>query len=135
MKLHLKNCIYQRLEFKAFPSTAPYTTKLRINYMQYFVIFKLFLMLPCEATNTPLPYICLQKNPYKMFQVFNLLGIGLRTSGMRISTKAWYITWSQLHIHFRIDSFLHRVISFALGSRLSISLRLLVFKKMQQINK
>lgn len=65
-----------------------------------------------------------KKHPY--LSVFNLLGIGLRTSGMRISTKAWYIPWSQLHIHFRIDSCLHRVISFAFGSRLSISLRLLV---------
>lgn len=101
------------------------------NFLYNFQNF--FLSCLVRHKYTSIIYTCLQKNLYTMFQMLNLLGIGLRTSGMRISTKAWYITWSQLHIHFRIDSFLHRVISFALGSRLSISLRLLVLQKCSKL--
>lgn len=43
------------------------------------------------------------------------LGTGLSTSGMRISTRAWYKMWSQLLIHLRMGSYLHRVISLSFG--------------------
>lgn len=43
------------------------------------------------------------------------LGTGLSTSGMRISTRAWYRMWSQLLIHLRMGSYLHRVISLSFG--------------------
>lgn len=43
------------------------------------------------------------------------LGTGRSTSGMRISTRAWYKMWSQLLIHLRIGSYLHRVISLSFG--------------------
>lgn len=54
-----------------------------------------------------------------------LLGMGLRTSGMRISTRAWYMRWSQVLIHLSTASFLHSANSCELGSRASISLMLL----------
>lgn len=43
------------------------------------------------------------------------LGTGRSTSGMRISTRAWYRMWSQLLIHLRMGSYLHRVISLSFG--------------------
>lgn len=43
------------------------------------------------------------------------LGTGRSTSGIRISTRAWYKMWSQLLIHLRIGSYLHRVISLSFG--------------------
>lgn len=53
------------------------------------------------------------------------LGMGLRTSGMRISTRDWYIRWSQVLIHLSTASFLHSASSWERGSRASISLMLL----------
>lgn len=53
------------------------------------------------------------------------LGMGLRTSGMRISTRAWYIRWSHVLIHLSTASFLHSSNSCERGSRASISLKLL----------
>lgn len=44
---------------------------------------------------------------------------------MRISTRAWYMRWSQVLIHLSTASFLHSAISCELGSRASISLMLL----------
>lgn len=41
---------------------------------------------------------------------------------MRISTRAWYMRWSQVLIHLSTASFLHSAISCELGSRASISL-------------
>lgn len=57
------------------------------------------------------------------------LGMGLRTSGIRISTRAWYIKWSQVLIHLSTVSFLHSTNSCDLGSRASISLMLLQNEK------
>lgn len=63
------------------------------------------------------------------------LGMGLRTSGIRISTRDWYIRWSQVLIHLSTASFLHSANSCERGSRASISLTLLqneqtTFRKM-----
>lgn len=41
---------------------------------------------------------------------------------MRISTRAWYMRWSQVLIHLSTASFLHSAISCEPGSRASISL-------------
>lgn len=54
---------------------------------------------------------------------------------MRISTRAWYMRWSQVLIHFSTASFLHSAISCELGSRASISLMLLRNKKSRFKNK
>lgn len=43
------------------------------------------------------------------------LGTGRSTSGMRISTSAWYRMWSQVLIHRRTGSHLHRDTSLSLG--------------------
>lgn len=47
--------------------------------------------------------------------LWHSLGTGLSTSGIRISTRAWYRIWSQLLIHLRMGSYLHRVISLSFG--------------------
>lgn len=43
------------------------------------------------------------------------LGTGRSTSGMRVSTRAWYRMWSQLRIHLRMGSHLHRETSLSFG--------------------
>ena len=43
------------------------------------------------------------------------LGTGRSTSGIRISTSAWYRMWSQVLIHRRTGSHLHRDTSLSLG--------------------
>lgn len=63
------------------------------------------------------------------------LGMGLRTSGIRISTRAWYIKWSQVLIHLSTVSFLHSTNSCDLGSRASISLMLLQNEKQNTTKK
>lgn len=47
--------------------------------------------------------------------VSHLLGTGRSTSGMRISTRAWYRMWSQFLIHLRMGSHLHRDTSLSFG--------------------
>jgi hypothetical protein len=44
-----------------------------------------------------------------------LLGTGRSTSGIRISTRAWYRMWSQPLIHLRMGSYLHSEMSLSLG--------------------
>lgn len=44
-----------------------------------------------------------------------LLGTGRSTSGISVSTSAWYRMWSQLRIHCRTGSHLHREMSLSFG--------------------
>ena len=50
-----------------------------------------------------------------------LPGIGLSTSGMRISVSVWYSTWSHFFTYVMIGSYPHNNNSLFLGSLCSLS--------------